>query len=83
MRRCVLYKTTKFASDGRDNGDHAGAIADAETRKHMEEQGLDIDATLAENNSFPFFEKSGDAILTGRTGSNVSDLVIAMKRKTA
>ena len=68
-----------IASDGRDNGEHAGAIADVETLRHAEEHGLDIKWYLENNQSTKFFEKTGDYIMTGDTGSNVSDLVIALK----
>jgi glycerate 2-kinase len=67
------------ASDGRDNGNHAGAVADMETFKHASERGLDVGWHLENNQSARFFEKTGDYIMTGDTGSNVSDLVIALK----
>ena len=69
-----------FASDGHDNTDVAGAIADTETRAHAEAQGIDSGAYLAEHRSHDFFTTTGDALLTGYTGSNVSDFIIAIKR---
>ena len=68
-----------IASDGRDNGEFAGAIADEFGRKKAEEKGLDIKAYLEENDATSFFEQSGDYILTGATGTNVSDITIALK----
>ncbi|OGG59237.1 hypothetical protein A2765_03370 [Candidatus Kaiserbacteria bacterium RIFCSPHIGHO2_01_FULL_56_24] len=68
-----------LASDGRDYTDIAGAIADSETAVHAKEQRLDSEEALLDNASEDFFEASGDAIMTGRTGSNVSDLLIALK----
>lgn len=68
-----------IASDGRDNGKYAGAIADVAGRKKAEEAGLDIPLSLEHNDSASFFEKTGDYFLTGDTGSNVSDLIIALK----
>lgn len=68
------------ASDGIDNTPAAGAIADKETRKHAKERRLSVDAALAKNASYDFFKKSGDHIVTGMTGANVSDLFIAARR---
>lgn len=67
------------ASDGRDNGDRAGALCDILTKEKAEEFRLDLDTYLANNDSYHFFEKTGDYLLTGHTGSNVSDLTIAIK----
>lgn len=69
-----------FASDGRDNTDHAGAIADETTRAHVREKNLSTEEYLGVHRSYDFFKSSGDALITGYTGSNVSDLVIALKK---
>ncbi|MEK7567358.1 MAG: DUF4147 domain-containing protein [Patescibacteria group bacterium] len=69
-----------FASDGRDNTEVAGAICDiisietAKTKKLLPKKYLD------NNDSFPFFAELNDHIITGPTGSNVADFVIALKR---
>jgi len=68
-----------LASDGRDNGEFAGAICDIITKEAIEKSGLNIEKLLEENNSYPLFEKVGHYVLTGDTGSNVSDLAIALK----
>jgi glycerate 2-kinase len=68
------------ASDGRDNGAFAGAVADAAARARGRELGVDPEAYLAANDSYPFFERTGDFLLTGPTGANVADLVIALRR---
>jgi len=68
-----------LASDGRDNGDFAGAICDKITKEKVAKLGLDTGQFLDKNNEYPLFEKVGDYILTGVTGSNVSDLIIAIK----
>lgn len=68
-----------IASDGKDNAEFAGALCDAGTKRKSEKLRLDIENYLNNNDSFHFFEKTGDYILTGDTGSNVSDLVIALK----
>ena len=64
------------ASDGRDNTDHAGAIADVQTLSHAHKSGLDLRAFLARNDSYAFFKKTKDWIKTGDTGSNVSNVMI-------
>ncbi len=67
------------ASDGRDNGEYAGAIADFEGREKAERFSLDTEKYLLNHDPAPFFEQTGDYIMTGHTGSNVSDLIIALK----
>ncbi|MCX7589684.1 MAG: DUF4147 domain-containing protein [Patescibacteria group bacterium] len=68
-----------FDSDGRDNGDFAGAIADKITRD-LVYQNLEESKIYFENNEeYPLFEKIGNYIYTGNTGSNVSDLILAIK----
>ncbi|MBI2278462.1 MAG: DUF4147 domain-containing protein [Candidatus Brennerbacteria bacterium] len=68
-----------LASDGRDNSDFAGALCDTITMTRAEEKGTDPQAHLAAHNSYRFFEQTGDALRTGDTGSNVADLVVALK----
>lgn len=68
-----------FASDGRDNTDAAGAICDTMIKEQAAKLGLDPNAFLQNNDSYTFFEKTGGHIITGYTGSNVSDLLIALK----
>jgi len=69
-----------FASDGRDHSPYAGAICDTITKVAIEKAGVDVKKFLAENNTYPLFEKIGNYLLTGDTGSNVSDLIIALKQ---
>ncbi len=71
---CVL------ASDGFDNTDHAGAIADKFILDKARNFGLDAEKFLATNDSYNFWESVGGAIYTGRLGSNVSDLVILITK---
>lgn len=68
-----------FASDGKDASEAAGAIGDIHSIKKAEEQGLDIKHYLETNDSFSFFQEIGDAVITGDTGLNVSDIIIALK----
>jgi glycerate-2-kinase len=69
-----------FASDGHDNTDHAGAIGDTISLTHAQEKNLSVSEYLDEHNSYNFFSTAGDALMTGYTGSNVSDLIIAIKK---
>ncbi len=69
-----------YASDGHDNSDHAGAIGDSVTRAHAHEQQLSITEYLETHRSYDFFAATGDALVTGYTGSNVSDIIIAIKK---
>ncbi len=70
-----------FASDGMDNSDVAGAIIDKNTMEKAEKLGLNIDDYLNRFDSYDFFQKSGDMIITGPTGANVSDLMILLTKK--
>lgn len=66
------------ASDGWDNSDVAGALADTTTLQKAQELGLDVEDYLERNMSYDFFQQTGDALKTGRLGSNVSDLYIVL-----
>ncbi|MEX1013665.1 MAG: DUF4147 domain-containing protein [Candidatus Paceibacterota bacterium] len=68
-----------FASDGYDNSDHAGALCDYLTKEKAEEININFNKYLQNNDSYIFFEITGDYLETGNTGSNVSDLIIAAK----
>lgn len=69
-----------FDTDGRDNTDFAGAFGDTHTNEKAGKLGLNPSEYLAssENNSYYFFEQVKDYLMTGNTGSNVSDIIIAM-----
>ncbi len=66
------------ASDGRDNTDAVGAIADTIARDKAKDLHLDADKYLREGNSYIFFEELDDLIFTGVTGSNVSDIMLTL-----
>jgi len=69
-----------FGSDGRDHGPYAGAICDMATKQAIMAAALEIKHFRDDNDTQTLFEKVGNYILTGETGSNVSDLIIAMKQ---
>lgn len=70
-----------FASDGMDNSDMAGGIADAVTLEKAFKNDLEPAEYAEKFNSYEFFQKTGDLIDTGPTGANVSDLMILLKSK--
>lgn len=69
-----------FDSDGWDNTEHAGAIGDYKTVGRAKELGAEPLKFLENNSSLDFFRKTGDAIITGRLPSNVSDLIIILRK---
>jgi glycerate-2-kinase len=72
-----------FASDGMDNSDVAGAIVDKNTIEKVKKIGLDVDDYIERFDSYNFFQKTSDVIITGPTGANVSDLMILLMKKNA
>lgn len=70
-----------FGSDGHDNSDFAGAIGDKNTFEKAKALNLSPQIYLNDNNSFEFFRQVGDGIDTGILPSNVSDLMIVLKKK--
>ncbi len=69
------------ASDGIDNTPAAGAIVDEITKRRAEAKKLDSESALANNASYDFFKATGSQMISGQTGANVSDLVIAARAK--
>jgi hydroxypyruvate reductase len=62
-------------TDGTDGPtDAAGAVADSETMERTGQLGLVAENFLKENDSYHFFEKLGDLVITGPTLTNVMDL---------
>ncbi|MBI4967986.1 MAG: glycerate kinase [Rhodospirillales bacterium] len=61
-------------TDGIDGfGDNAGAIVTPDTLARARALGLDPTAFLATNDSYTFFSTLGDLVVTGPTGTNVTD----------
>jgi hydroxypyruvate reductase len=68
-------------TDGIDGPtDAAGAYADTTTIARSQRLALDPDAYLADNNSYAFFQKLGDLIVTGPSTTNVGDLQVVLFR---
>jgi glycerate-2-kinase len=66
-------------TDGTDGPtDAAGAFADGDTWDRARRMGLDPDALLADNDSYRLFDRLGDLLKTGPTGTNVNDIVVGL-----
>lgn len=67
-------------TDGSDGpGEDAGALVDGETIARGELECCNARECLARADAGSFLEASGDLLQTGPTGSNVMDLVLALK----
>lgn len=63
-----------FSTDGIDGPTRAsGAIVDGFTLERAKEMGINPLTYLEDNNSYHFFEKLKDLVLTGPTGTNIVD----------
>jgi glycerate 2-kinase len=68
-------------TDGTDGPtDAAGALADGGTVARANAAGLNARALLADNDSYTFFDRLGDLIRTGPTGTNVMDVRLILVR---
>ncbi|WP_455280632.1 glycerate kinase type-2 family protein [[Eubacterium] cellulosolvens] len=66
-----------IGTDGIDGPtDAAGAIADGKSLLRAKQFGLNNKKMLNNNDSYNFFSKIGDLIITGPTGSNVNDIAL-------
>lgn len=75
------YLLLAAGTDGRDGAsDDAGAIVDGATLARIEEAGLDAEAGLAAADSGTVLEAAGDLVYTGTTGTNVGDIVLALRQ---
>ena len=66
-------------TDGIDGPiDAAGAICDGRSRLTARAINVSAREHLAQNDSYDFFDKLGDLIITGPTGTNVMDIGIVL-----
>ena len=66
-------------TDGIDgNSPAAGAIVDGGTMERGKNSGLDVNSYLSGFDTYTFFNRIGDAIVTGPTGNNLRDLRILL-----
>src|SRR5262245_24641874 len=67
-------------TDGVDGPtDAAGACVDGATAARARPRGVDLAAALAATDSHPVLAATGDLVRTGPTGTNVADLVVALR----
>lgn len=72
---CILGGGT----DGEDGPtDAAGAILDAAGMNAAEKQDLSPEAFLARHDAYPFFDAIGCLVQVGLTGTNVTDILVAL-----
>lgn len=70
-------------TDGIDGTeDAAGAVVLPDTLERARALGLDPSAYLRENNSYLFFQKLGDLVVTGATRTNVNDFRVILIGKS-
>ncbi len=66
-----------LASDGIDNSSQsAGVLIDVNVKKLIQEKGINVKDYTEKNNEDELFKLLGNQIITGHTGSNVSDLYL-------
>ncbi|MCD6236751.1 MAG: glycerate kinase [Thermoplasmata archaeon] len=70
---------SSLATDGIDgNSDAAGAIADGYTKERAKNMGMKIESYLRNNDSYHFFKKLDELLVTGYTGTNVMDVQLLL-----
>lgn len=75
----VSIQIAACGTDGMDgNSPAAGAVVGPDTVRRAKAAGFDPRAVLAANDSYALFSALGDAVETGPTGTNVSDLFVAV-----
>jgi glycerate 2-kinase len=76
------FKGFVFASlstDGLDGPTNAaGAISDGDTLDHAMSLGLNPELFLSSNDTYTFFSKLDDLVITGKTGTNVNDIAVML-----
>jgi glycerate 2-kinase len=76
LRDVLLASVGTDGSDGPT--DAAGAFVDGTTLDRAEALGLDPARSLANNDSYTFFDRLGTLIRTGPTNTNVNDLYVLL-----
>lgn len=76
----INFAVLVAGSDGTDGPtDAVGALVDGNTVARAAEKGFTVESTLADNDSYHFHEAAGTLIKTGPTGTNVNDILIAVR----
>jgi glycerate 2-kinase len=75
------YMLLAAGTDGRDGeSEDAGAIVDGATSMRAADAGLDLAGALAAADTGALLEATGDLLHTGPTGTNVGDVVLALRQ---
>ncbi|MBU1652350.1 glycerate dehydrogenase, partial [bacterium] len=75
-KNCVFLAAGTDGTDGHTEA--AGALVDDQTLARAHKLGLEVNDFLDRNDSYNFFKKTGDLIVTGPTGTNVMDVVLCL-----
>ncbi len=73
---CVILSAGTDGIDGVSSA--AGGIVDPQTTNRIRSAGMDPAALLKSNDSATALSASGDAVMTGPTGTNVSDVMLVI-----
>jgi glycerate-2-kinase len=74
------WAVASIASDGQDGTvDAAGAMTGASSIRAARDTGLDPDNALVKNDSGGYFDRTGELIRTGPTGTNVNDVMVGLR----
>ena len=80
LKRARGTAVVSFGTDGIDGSTTAaGAYADSTTAERARGMGLNLQRYLDGNDSNTFFRALGDLVVTGPTGTNVNDVMIAIR----
>jgi glycerate 2-kinase len=73
------YAIACFGTDGTDGPtDAAGAVITPEILVRAEREGIEPERYLKANDSYTFFKRTDGLLVTGPTGTNVMDLIVAL-----
>jgi hydroxypyruvate reductase len=68
-----------LGTDGTDGPtDAAGGLVDGTTWERGQRSGLNLEQALREHDAYPQLKALGDLVVTGPTGTNVMDIVVAL-----
>jgi glycerate 2-kinase len=55
-------------------------VADGETLERSRAAGLNVEEAFGNSDAYGYFERLGDAVVTGPTGNNLRDLRVLLAR---
>ncbi|MEJ6402439.1 DUF4147 domain-containing protein [Yoonia sp. 2307UL14-13] len=81
LRGWTDWTCLQGGTDGRDGPtDAAGGLVDHRTLDRIAAAGGDVDALLANNDSYEALRLASDLLITGATGTNVADLGVLIRQ---